>query len=290
MKQETPSLRRGTAAVLLLALTALAAMAPAALAAAQVPSDSVLRGFLRTGDYTLEVNGQTVPNAEVYQKDEIPAILILTSALPAPVLVNPRSGSVETVQIMKVAKQKDGTVDLLADAVLAPQGPLEVVDGNAKFTVDGKVAILKVRPSLLGLKKGSDLKAYSPDYARASQAYAPNGTALAALKKEARPVTVRVYFGSWCPHCRQHVPMLLRVEDELKKSTSKIKFEYMGLERGMPEPIVKKLGLKGVPTGIVYYNGKEIGRLDSGTDWDAPETALNRILSGGGKAAKSRGR
>lgn len=292
MKHETTPTRRRTAALLLLlALAATGAAVGLAPLAAQVPSDAVLRNFLRSGDYLLEVDGKAVPNAEIYQNNSIPAVLIVSSALSAPVMLNPRSGSVETVHIMKVVKKPDGSVDLSADAALESQGEFQVVDGNAAFTLTGKRAVLKVRPSLLGLRRAADLKAYSPDYERVANTYTPNAQAVAALKKEARPVVVRTFFGSWCPHCREHVPLLMKVEDQLKGSPSKIRFEYMGLEKGLREPVVKQLGLKGVPTGIVYLNGKQIGRLSSDEDWNAPETALTRILAAAGKpAAKGKGR
>ncbi|HYG65971.1 MAG TPA: thioredoxin family protein [Thermoanaerobaculia bacterium] len=281
MKHETTPTRRRAATFLLSVLATVGLVAPLL---AQ-PSDALLRNFMRSGDYLLEVDGKAVPNAEIYQNNSIPAVLILTSSLSAPVLLNPRAGTVETVPIMKVLKKADGSADLSADAATQPQGEFQVVEGNAAFTLQGRKAVLKVRPSLLGLRRSADLKAYSPDYQRVANTYTPNAQALATLKKETRPVTVRTYFGSWCPHCREHVPLLMKVEDQLKGSPSKIKFEYMGLEKGLREPVVKQLGLKGVPTGIVLYNGKEIGRLNSDADWNAPEAALTRILAAAGKSA-----
>jgi thiol-disulfide isomerase/thioredoxin len=258
-----------------------ALLAVASAASAQgVPSDSVLKGFQPSGDYVLVVNGKPVPAAEIYQNDQVPAILVLTSALPSPVLLTPRAGSVETVHIMKIAKQKDGTVDLLADAVLAPIGQFEQQGENVVFTYEGRKVSLNGKPPLTGLHKAADLKAHNPQYARGATVYKPNGDAIASLKKDPVPVTVRVVFGSWCPHCRQHVPYMLKVEDELKGS--QIHFEYFGLPKppdAWKHPEVKRLGVKGVPTGIVYKNGKEIGRI-VGEDWGAPEVQLNKIVYG----------
>ena len=73
------------------------------------------------------------------------------SALPSPVLLTPRVGSVETVHIMKVAKQKDGTVDLLADAVLAPIGQFEQQGENVLFNYEGRKVSLNSKPALTGL-------------------------------------------------------------------------------------------------------------------------------------------
>ncbi len=270
-----------SAILAVLAAASLATMATMALAQG-VPSDATMRGFQPTSEYTLVVNGNPVPAAEIYKNEQVPAILILTSALPSPVLMTPRSGNVETVNLMKVAKQKDGTVDLLADAVLSPIGAFQLEGSNPTFTYQGKKVSLTPKPALRGLHKGSELLANIPEYVRNSQGYKPNAAAIAALKGDRKPVTVHVVFGSWCPHCREHVPRLLRVENEVKNPN--IKFEYYGIDTppdGWKDPEVKRLGVKGIPTGIVYINGLQAGRLESAADWDAPEVALSKVINGG---------
>ncbi|NJL30113.1 MAG: thioredoxin family protein [Thermoanaerobaculia bacterium] len=102
--------------------------------------------------------------------------------------------------------------------------------------------------------------------------------AVAALRAEQRDVKVRVYFGSWCPFCKDHVPLLLRVVEELKGS--KIRFEFYGLPRpfsGDAEATRDKVN--GVPTGIVYVDGKEVGRLST-RGWQVPEVTLTELLRG----------
>jgi thiol-disulfide isomerase/thioredoxin len=279
MTQPSP-FRRALAALLLAA--AAAATAPPVLRAQAVPADSVLRGFQKIGDYVLVVNGKEDKGAEIYQNDRLPAYLILGTALPSPVLLTPRAGTVETVQLMKVVKQKDGTVDLLADATLAPQGKFTLEGANVSFSSEGRKASLAPRPPILGLRRGADLKSYSPDYARSAQVYAPNAATIAALKKVAQPATVRVFFGSWCPHCKQIVPQILKIEDQL--GGSKIRFEYYGLPHDFKDPEVKRLSIKSVPTAVVYVNGRVTGRLE-GNDWNTPEASLSRVLSGGRPAA-----
>ncbi len=249
--------------------------------------DSVFRDFLRTGDFTLVVDGKPAPRAEIYKSDVAPAYLILTSALPSPVLLTPRAMAVETVSIMKVAKQKDGSVDLLADAPTTSQGQLRLEGDKVVFNSEGHKVSLNPKPPLLGARKAGDLRTHSPDYIAKANGYKPNVQAVAALKKETRPVRVRVFFGSWCPHCKEHLPYLMRVEDELKKAGSKMQFDYYGLPPGFGnEPEAKKFKVSGVPLGIVYLNGKEVGRIAGGA-WEAPDVAIRNILNGGG-AAKGR--
>jgi thiol-disulfide isomerase/thioredoxin len=246
------------------------------------PSDSVLRGFQPTGDYILLVNGQADAKAQVYVNRSLPAYLVLPSTL-SPILITPRAGTVETVQLLKVAKQKDGSVDLLADADLRPQGKFTLAGERVDFSSEGKKLSLSPKPPLLGLKKAADLKAHTPDYVQSAKKYTPNAQSLAALKKQAKPVRVLVFFGSWCPHCKEMVPHLLRVEDELKGS--KIQFDYRGIPRDFKDPEVTKLNIREVPTAIIYINGQEVGRLVR-NDWNTPEVVLSKVLSSAAKAGK----
>ncbi|HYU36204.1 MAG TPA: thioredoxin family protein [Thermoanaerobaculia bacterium] len=277
-------LRRAVLSLLAAAAVGAALPAQAAQGAPSVPSDNVLRGFQQTGEYILLLNGQPDAGAEIYVNRNIAAYLILPSA-QSPILITAGAGNVETVPRDKVVRQKDGTVDLLADAVMKPQGKIQISDGRVDFTAEGKKAALGPNPPLLGLKKAAELKRHTPEYVQGAKAYTPNPVSVAKLKNQATPVRVVVFFGSWCPHCKQMLPHLLRVEDEIKGS--KIQFDYRGLARGnfSADPEAQRLQINEVPTAVVYMNGREIGRLTK-NDWTAPEVALSVLLGGTGKAGK----
>jgi thiol-disulfide isomerase/thioredoxin len=260
--------------LLLLALPALA----------QPPVDAVLKDFARTGEYLLMVNGKPAGAYEIYKNDKLPAYLILSPALPSAVLLTPRTMAVETLPAAKIVRQKEGTVGLAADADLKPQGQFRLEGDKVVFTADGRKSSLGPNPPLLGLQKAPALKNHSPEYMVGARNYKPNAQMLAALRKSAKPAKVKVFFGSWCPHCREHLPYLLRVEDELKGS--KIQFEYYGLPQPFGnEPEAKRYSIDGVPTGIVFVDGKEIGRISRG-DWSSPETRLNNLLNGKATAGR----
>jgi thiol-disulfide isomerase/thioredoxin len=267
---------------------AFALAASTAAAQAPAPSDNVLREFRPSGDYVLTVGGKEVP-AEIYQSERAAAILVVSSAFPSPVLLEPRTGMAETVSVMKMAKQPDGSIDLLADAVLAPQGQIQFAEDAVSFSAEGRSGALKPKPPLLGLRRAAEVTQHNPEYALGARTYKTNPHAIANLRKEGRPVQVRIYYGSWCPHCRQMVPHALRIEQELKGSQSGVRFEYWGLPQAFGnDPEAKKMGVKAVPTGVVYLNGKEAGRI-TGNAWESPETALNEILSAHPAAASKSG-
>jgi len=271
---------RRAVAGLMIAAAACAALPAQGQAAA--PSDAVLRDFQATGDYALLVNGKMDAGARIYVNRSIPAYLILPSA-QSPILLTPRAGTVETVPPPKIAKQADGTVDLLADAVLKPQGKFTLAGERVDFSSEGRKLALSPKPPLLGLKKAADLKLHSPEYVQAAKTYTPNAQSVAALKKQAQPVRVLVFFGSWCPHCKEVLPHLLRVEDEIKGA--KIQFDYRGVSRDFKDPEIQRLKIQEVPTAVVYVNGQEIGRITR-NDWHTPEVALSRLLGVAPKAGK----
>ena len=133
------------------------------------------------------VGGKLQPAAEIYALPSgVPAFLILSSALPSPVLLTPREGSVQTVQLMKILKRPDGTVDLMADAALSPQGDFDVVGEEVRFKSEGRSAVMQPRPALLGLKKAVDLTTYNPEYARRAKAYKPDDKSVQQLRKQAQ--------------------------------------------------------------------------------------------------------
>lgn len=274
-----PARRRGRVPHAIAGLIALAAVVAPPPAAAQPEADAILRDFEPTGDFVLEVEGQDAAGAEIYRTERVAAILVVTSKLPSPALIQPRAKTVETVSVMSLARRPDGTIDVLADAELADEGQFTVEGEDVHFTVGGKRAVLKPRPYLLGLHEAAELRADKPEYERGAHDYRPYEKSVTALRGVDRPVRVRVYFGSWCPACKRWVPPLLKVVEELEGS--KIDFEFYGLPHGFAgEPAAEADGVDGVPTGIVYVGGREVGRLNGAQAWEKPEVTLEDILNG----------
>jgi thiol-disulfide isomerase/thioredoxin len=251
---------------------------PVVATAQDTALDNVLRDFERSGAYLLVVDGKPVTDAEIYENGTIPAVLVLSSAIPTPVVLRAGRKSIEAVSVLKVAKQSDGTVALHADAELMPIGQFKLVGASPTFTYGNHRVALDVKPPLLGLHKAAKLAQEDPHYARKAAEYQPNAAAIAALQSQPTPVTVKVFFGSWCPICKQKVPDLLAVEGAL--AGSNVTFEYLGLPEPpatWKDPEVLRLKVAAVPTAIVLVDGKAVGRLVN-QDWNAPEVELARIV------------
>jgi thiol-disulfide isomerase/thioredoxin len=264
-----------------LALCALLTLAAPTLLAQQIPADAVLRDFEPTGDLVLKVGGAAVPGVKMFRSQRAgSAFLIVGPGLPGngAVLVSPRTREVQRIDAAKVVVGGDGVAYVLADAQPVTEGSftIEGDGGTVSFTLGGKPARLEEKPYLLGLHPGSELRTHNAGYAYRASRYTPSAPIVRALRDTKEPIRVRVFFGSWCPHCAESVPKLLKVADAL--AGTPISFEYYGLPKGFGnDPEAKKNGVNVVPTGIVYRNGKEIGRIDAGS-WAIPELGLKKVL------------
>ncbi len=266
-------MRRGR----VLALASLLVTASAAGRLAAQGADAVLRGFEPSGDWALEVDGKALPKARIYDSTRAQALLLMTAELPSPVLIDRATRGVATLDLMKVSQRTDGAIDLLADAVLAPSGTIEVRNStDASFTVAGKQVVLKPKPWMLGSQRGAVLLEGDAGYRWRANRYEPDASAISTLRGEKRDVRVITFFGSWCPHCKQHLPFLLKTEQRL--ADARIRFEYYGLPSSIrSDAEAQKWNVNGVPTAILLIDGKEVGRIPDGS-WGSPEVALALML------------
>lgn len=257
-------------AVLLLAVVLLAG------APAEGQSGS-LTGFQEAG-FDMFLQGSRLGDARVLQSQQAGAILILSSELTSPVLIRLREQTVETVQLMKVDERPDGSVNLLPGATLSPQGRylVNADRSGVTFSVDGVPGEIKEKPPLLGSQGVAGLKAYDPHYERSAAAYTPSNPIIDRLEQAQGDVEVVIFFGTWCPACKQMVPKMMRVAEELEGSA--IEFDFYGLPRGITgDARAEAADIHSVPTGVVIIDGKEVGRIQ-GNSWKVPELALNNLL------------
>lgn len=257
-----------------------ASPAGASAAAQSVPADAVLRNFELSGDFVLAIDGKEQPKAEIYFSESARAYVLIAAEFPSPILISAPTQSVDTIDLMKVSKQPNGVIDLLADAVFEPAGKYRVEGPNIEFSYAGKKLRVSPRPYLIGKHTGPELLAYNPSYERKARNYTPDAGIMKRLKAQKEPVRILTFFGSWCPHCSTHVPLLLKVEQGL--AGGKIQFEYLGMPKGAAFGDVaeaKQYKVTGVPTAILFIGDKEIGRIPN-SGWANPEVALDLQLHG----------
>ncbi len=76
----------------------------------------------------------------------------------------------------------------------------------------------------------------------------------ARIQQNPRPLVVDVW-APWCGPCRRMEPLF-----EEMQSRYEGKVDLLKVNADESQPLVKQLGVLGIPTTIVYRNGKEIGR------------------------------
>lgn len=245
-----------------------------AAAAPAPPKTDEAQTFHRTLDYVVKVDGQAVPGVKSYVTERGDAYLIVVPKL-GPVLLSLRSR--EVALLAQAPAEHGGLVALPAAAARKPVGQFEIAREAPVFTLDGRRVALEYPPPLLGLQPLAAVRAYNPDYDRKAASYQPDAAALAGLAAMKEPVRLRVYFGTWCPVCSRVLPNLFKVLDSLPKAPLTVELYGLPQDRDAdPEPA--RMNLQGIPTGIVYRQGREIGRL-TGQDWQQPEVALWQLLS-----------
>jgi thiol-disulfide isomerase/thioredoxin len=243
--------------------------------AASAQPDAVFQGFEPTGAWRVAVGGRELPKAEIYDNQR-GALIVMSSEFASPLLIDVPGRSVSALQMLKVSKRADGRVDLLADAVLEPVAQLATDGLQGRFTLDKKTVLIEPSPYRLGSQTGAALLESNFGYRWRAKSYEPDAAALERLRGEKRDVRVLTFFGTWCPHCAKHVPLLLKLEQRL--AGGKIRFDYHGLPNQFSnEPEAKTWRVESVPTAIVLVGGKEVGRIPA-TQWSNPEVALDLVL------------
>jgi len=270
---------------LAVAFAGLVLLLPLAASAQMIPAHPVLRDFEPIGEYVLQISGATLPGVKMFRSASAGSVVLMTGpGLRSALLLVPRDKAVQRVDAAKVVVNPDGRAFLLADAAPARQSSFVVEGVEVAFSVEGKPARLKEKPYLLGLQPGKALLDHDVAYAFRAKQYTPSPALVRQLRETKQPVRVRVFFGNWCPHCSQMVPRVLRVADAL--AGSPVRFEFYGLPTQFGnEPEAKRMGIDGVPTGVVYRGNQEIGRI-AGGDWSIPELAIKKILDSKAKASR----
>lgn len=260
----------------------LATAALLALLVPLMPSPGSAQGlrYGLTGDWVLLVDGKVSSGAEVFVAQRPPSLLLLVPEIPSPLRLGIATKEVERLDLMGVGRPSDTQVELLAQAPLAREAPFQLAGDEVVFRAAGREVRLKPRPWLIGEKNGREVTEHDPTYGRKAAAYTPVADVMARLREAKGKVEVLVFFGSWCPHCKDHVPYLIKVEEGIGKDS--FRFRYHGLPNNfgeLPEP--RRYNVRAVPTAIVLVGGREVGRI-AANRWASPESAIHDILKAAG--------
>ncbi len=80
---------------------------------------------------------------------------------------------------------------------------------------------------------------------------------------ESAPVVLVEFYASWCPHCQRMMPVVAQVKERI---AGRAEIKQIDIDEN--NDIADELGVKTVPTFIVYKNGREQWRQSGEIDGD----------------------
>lgn len=256
------------------------------LAAATLPAEGAAQPFLLSGKRVVRVGGTVDEAAKVYLGAGSPRALVLSPVLGAPVFVSAADKTATVIDAARVQSSPDDPDAVLVDAEGMTGGsPLSIQGLELRFQVDGKQVVLESKPlSITGVLTAAELLAAIPEYRHNARSYAPGKGDLRLLATLEQPTEIDVFFGTWCPHCEQNVPRLVRVDQEL--SGPALTFRYHALpERVADDPLARQYQIKAVPTALVRRGDQVLARIE-GSSFLRPEAALSAVLVAALEAGK----
>lgn len=81
------------------------------------------------------------------------------------------------------------------------------------------------------------------------------------LKSLATPLTITVFFGTWCHDSQREVPRLLTLLHEVNNPNIELKLIALSLQKDEPGNRAKHYKITNTPTFVVEKDGQEIGRI-----------------------------
>ena len=254
----TPTLRVGrfptvAAAALTLFLSALVA----------VPARAEDRGLKPNYDWVVEMRGVVDKGWRILSPEQQRTrLLLITPDSSTAVMVSVADRSVRPVDQALVIKQPDGTVDVLAGAIMpGVVVQLKIEGSSVSFPFKGDLVTLRPRPPLLGLHTVDELVADRPPFGDGIKTYKPEDPIVAFLKSYKKPTEIEIFFGSWCPVCEHWVPRLLKSMQVA--GNSKIQVKLIGVPHNFDkdQDLARQKGIRGLPTFIIRQDGVEVGRI-----------------------------
>ena len=233
-----------------------------------------------TGQLHVEAARGGAPEARVFRSAGMPMTLLVDQTpYGQPVLITTGPTTARLLEPARVTPDPTNPDVVRVDTGGPQSGYLQVrLQGSALvLDRDGLAMSLVPTPPLLGERTLAEVVAQLPEYRRSAARYSPNAEAVAKLRAVEQPTEMVVYFGSWCSHCEQVVPKLVRVLQDAGNGKLRVTFH------GVPPPgegedrVADREGIRALPTLVARRDGKEIARMTE-QGWDTPEIELVKLV------------
>lgn len=132
---------------------------------------------------------------------------------------------------------------------------------NYEINMEGQPSILVGKCSKNAFQKPTYASWFNPNY----QNYLVDSSAIITLTSLRRKIKIELFMGTWCGDSKREVPNMLKILDAAGFDSSVISIICLSnqLEQYKKSPQGEEIGknIVRVPTIIVYYKRKEIGRI-----------------------------
>ena len=170
-----------------------------------------------------------------------------------------------------------------ATAAPAPAGPTPAAAPAGTDPAGGAPTAARppAPPPLVGRVTRAALHEYAPWKAIWDQApYAPDPSAVAAIKSNAPGVTILAIVATWCPDTKRELPRYFATMDAAGVGDAGLTMVGVDRSKKDAEGLTEQYGITRVPTFVFLRGGREIGRFVERTPGGSTfEAELAKILS-----------
>lgn len=238
-------IRRGLLVLTLLAVAGSSGAAPG------------VKGWGESPGWDLYKGGVEDPLARVFQSPDYQKYLVLPGQ-GDPIVLTLRSKEVQVILRTQVALADD---EAAITGSGKPEAPFVRKESDILFKAGGADFRLAPEPPLVGEFTAAQILDRKKDYLEAARAYRPKSGALTLLKNARTPTEVVAFFGSWCSHCKKHIPQLIKALDAAANPNIKVRFVGISEDLSQPEALITQFAISKTPTIVVTAGGREIGRI-----------------------------
>jgi len=231
-------------------------------------------------DYQVEIDGVVSSDARLFTTQGRPAMLLAAPELDVPLVLQLDSRQVMLADGAALA-QGPGPEEVSLDdaAIHGPPEPYVVNDDVVVLYHQGHRVAIARKPPIVGDTTLPEILAHTPIYKQGMAAYTPSSEDVAFLHSFPLPVRIQVFFGTWCPACKQTVPRFLKSMELADNPGIQMTFTGVPTPPFGDYPPAKENGIHGVPTFIVYAGDKEVGRVSVIPGNSSVEHELVKILT-----------
>lgn len=258
--------------------TALALLAALLLSSLALAADATWRDSTRD----VYVDGRLERGAQVLSADSGKRVALLLPGVNKALILDREASTFAAVPRKAFRVAADGaSAELAPDAKPKPAGTFRKVDGSTSIVAwKGRTVLVARHQGLVGEVSETSLFAAVPVWRGLMDGYEPAPAAVAAIRKETRPVTMTVVLGTWCGDSKEFVPRILKSVRAASNPNVAVRLVALDNDFLQPQDVIGGRRIINVPTIILESDGRELGRITETPAGATAEEDVAAILAG----------